>query len=129
MLRKIKVGNKEISCCANALTPLAYTELFKKDFLKTMVSFRSFKGKDMEKLTDDELSSVTRRTNAFSEMLFIMNRQAELKEASKIMSLSKDDYYEWLTGFEQGDINPDVMIEIIALWRGQSDGEVESKNA
>lgn len=129
MQKIITVGNKELVCCCNALTPFIYTEVFKKDFLKVIVSFKSYKDKDVNDYTDEEVSDVTQKTRVFSEMLFVMNKQSEVKDVAELMKFDKLDYYSWLSDFEQGAFGVEVMSAVLSLWQGQTNTNVESKNA
>lgn len=129
MKKIINVGNKQIECACNALTPFIYTEVFGRDFLKVVVSFRTYANKDANNFSDDEMSDITVKTRAFSEMLFVMNKQHQIEKANDLMKLSKADYYDWLSEFEQGDFGINVMSEVLSLWQGQADTKVEAKNA
>lgn len=129
MKKIINVGNKQIECACNALTPFIYTEVFGRDFLKVVVSFRTYANKDANNFSDDEMSDITVKTRAFSEMLFVMNKQHQIEKANDLMKLTKADYYDWLSEFEQGDFGINVMSEVLSLWQGQADTKVEAKNA
>ncbi len=128
MKKIINVGNKQLECACNALTPFIYTEVFGKDFLKVVVSFRTYAGKDTNSFTEDEMSDITIKTRAFSEMLFVMNKQHQIGNADDLMKLTKTDYYNWLADFEQGDFGVEVMSDVLSLWQGQTKTNVESKN-
>ena len=129
MKKIINVGNKQIECACNALTPFIYTEVFGRDFLKVVVSFRTYANKDANNFSDDEMSDITVKTRAFSEMLFVMNKQHQIEKANDLMKLTKADYYDWLSEFEQGDFGINVMSDVLSLWQGQADTKVEAKNA
>lgn len=129
MKKIINVGNKQLECACNALTPFIYTEVFGRDFLKVVVSFRTYANKDANNFSDDEMSDITVKTRAFSEMLFVMNKQHQIEKANDLMKLTKADYYDWLSEFEQGDFGINVMSEVLSLWQGQADTKVEAKNA
>lgn len=129
MKKIINVGNKQLECACNAFTPFLYTEIFGKDFLKVVVSFRTYVGKDTENMSDDDVSDITGKTKTFSEMLFVMNKQHQIEKANDLMKLTKADYFDWLMEFEQGDINVGVMSDVLSLWQGQTKTNVESKNA
>lgn len=129
MKRTINLKNKSVECACNALTPFLFTQIFHEDFLRAIVGFRGYAGKDTNTLTDDEVAELTKRTEVFSKLAFIMAKQAEIKDAKALMDLSLVDFYEWLSDIEpQAFSDAVVMTELLALWQGNSNTTVESKN-
>lgn len=130
MLREIKINDQTISMASNAFTPILYRQIFKKDFLREIVSLRKLKGKKTTEMTDSEVSETTDKLSLFTELAFVMAKQAELKQADKLVALTMMNYYEWLEEFEASDFkDPKIMSQIIALWQGNAkDQDVEAKN-
>lgn len=129
MQKIINIANKEIACSCNALTPLLYTEIFGKDFLRSVMSLNKYKNAKVTEDNAEENVEVIQKTMMFSEMTFVMNKQAEIKNAADLVKLTKVDYYNWLSDFPQGAFGVDVMTEVLSLWQGQTTQHVESKNA
>lgn len=130
MKNEIKIGDKDVCLLANALTPFAYTEIFKKDFLRVLMSFKSLQGKDPNEYTDDDLVFVTARTGAFAEIAFVMAMQGAGKTAAQLVNYTRADFLEWLADFEDTNafMSGDVLAGVLATWQGQAVGSVESKN-
>lgn len=130
MLREIKINDQTISMASNAFTPILYRQIFKKDFLREITSLRKLKGKKTTEMTDSEVNETTDKLSLFTELAFVMAKQAELKQADKLVALTMMNYYEWLEGFEASDFrDPKIMGQIIALWQGNAkDQDVEAKN-
>lgn len=131
MLREIKINDQTIPMASNAFTPILYRQIFKKDFLREITSLRKLKGKNVETMNDSEVNETTDKLSLFTELAFIMAKQAELKQADKLVDLTLLNYYEWLEEFEAGDFrDPKIMGQIIALWQGNAkDQDVEAKNS
>lgn len=131
MLRTIKIDEKEIQMASNAFTPILYRQIFKKDFIREITSLRKLAGKTAKAMTDEELGQVSDKTELFTQLAFVMAKQAELKTPDKFMELNLMSYYEWLTDYEAGSFNnPETMKQIINLWRGNAeDKNVDAKNA
>lgn len=130
MLDSLIVDNKEIKCASNALTPILYRQIFKKDFLKELSGFLALRGKKSEDYTEEDLNTVSERSEAFTRLAFVMAKQAEIEKASNLVKLTEIDFFEWLSGFEPLAFSaPDVVTNILRIWRGNSeDSNVESKN-
>ena len=112
MQKSIKLeGGKEVKLAANAATPFRFKQLFNKDLLKV------FNDNSKEDADTIEMADV------FTEMAFIMNRQAEGIDMS---GLSMDDFYSWLEGFEPMDF---VMKgqEILEIYLSSTQVSVEAK--
>lgn len=129
MKTEIKIGGKDVTLLSNALTPFVYTEIFHKDFMRVLMSFRTFDIKPANDYTDDELAFVLQRAGTFSEIAFIMAQQANGKTAAELVVLTRVDYLEWLTNFESNAfLEPDVILTILSAWQGQAEGGIASKN-
>ena len=129
MKRTIEIENKKIEMASNALTPLAYTEIFKNDFMRVILGFRPLIGVNPEDYTEEQLALSNARAGKFSELAFIYAKQAELKEAATIMELTKRDYYNWLANFGPNafkDIN--VINDLLSLWLDNANNNVDAKN-
>lgn len=131
MLRTIKIDEKEIQMASNAFTPILYRQIFKKDFIREITSLRKLAGKTAKTMTDSEIGETSDKTELFTQLAFVMAKQAELKTPDKLLELNLMSYFEWLTEFEAGSFqNPETMKQIINLWRGNAeDKNVEAKNA
>ena len=79
-------GGKELKLAANAATPFRYKQLFNEDLLRIFQQSTENKDGDTAILAD-----------VVSQLAFIMNRQAENVNMN---SLSMDEFYAWLEGFE-----------------------------
>ena len=130
MKNEIKIGDKDVVLVANALTPFAYTEIFKKDFLRVLMSFKSLQGKDPNEYTDDDLGFVVARSSAFAEIAFVMAKQGEGKTAAQLINYTRADFLEWLASFEETNafLSGEVLGAVLATWQGQATGTAESKN-
>lgn len=130
MKRNIKIGAQDVEMASNAFTPILFRQIFKKDFIREITSVRKLAGKKAEELSDEEISMASDKTELFTQLAFVMAKQAELVKADKLVALTQMDFYEWLTGYEAGDFRePAAMNAIISLWQGNSeDKHVEAKN-
>lgn len=131
MKNEIKIGEKSVVLIANALTPFAYTEIFKKDFLRVLMSFKSLEGKKPDEYTEDDLAFVMARANAFAEIAFVMAKQGEGKTAAQLVNFGRADFLEWLAQFDETNtfMDGEVLAGVLATWQGQAIGDIESKNA
>lgn len=82
MYKKIMVNGTELELSANAATPFRFKQTFHKDLLAIFSN---------EKKAEEEGLEVV------SELAYIMNKQAEKADMSK---LSFEDFIEWLEKFE-----------------------------
>lgn len=133
MRSEIKIGKQTITCEANALTHILYRNIYHKDFLQemqAMANLKHLKGKKTEEITDDEITTISDRSDAFSRLAFIMKEQATGKSSKELFALTTYNYYDWLTGFEPDVFNdPVVLTAIIDLWKSNTgDSHIESKN-
>lgn len=158
MKTTINVGSKTLELANNAFTPILYRQIFKKDFLALFSSMIT-KNKDVinkalklqavkvefdeKKITREEflqkyseigfdsgdLSIVDERADLMSEIAFVMAKQAEIEEASKLIQLTSLDYYNFLSQFDKNDLRSAAVInELIAFWQGNTVSKVEAKN-
>ena len=158
MKTTINVGSKSLELANNAFTPILYRQIFKKDFLALFSSMIT-KNKDVinkalklqavkaefdeKKITREEflqkyseigfdsgdLSIVDERADLMSEIAFVMAKQAEIEEASKLIQLTSLDYYNFLSQFDKNDLRSAAVInELIAFWQGNTVSKVEAKN-
>ena len=81
MYKEIKIGSKTIGMTANGFSPYLYKICFREDFLK----------KVQEANPDPDL---------FVKMGFVMAKQAEEKEISKLVKLDEAAFYKWLAQFD-----------------------------
>lgn len=158
MKTTINVGSKTLELANNAFTPILYRQIFKKDFLSLFASMisrnkevvakalkvQALKAElDGEKITKEEYlqkfadvgfdpedySIIDEKADLMSELAFIMAKQAEIAEASKLIQLTLLDYYDFLSQFDKNDLRSAAVInELIAFWQGNTVSKVEAKN-
>jgi len=130
MNKEITIGKKTLKMASNALTPILYRQIFKKDFLKEITGLISLKDKKAKDYTEQDINDVTSRSEAFGRLAFVMAKQSELEKASELVKLTEIDYFEWLSNFDaQSFTNASTMTEILKLWKGNAeDSQVEAKN-
>lgn len=158
MKTTINVGSKTLELANNAFTPILYRQIFKKDFLALFASMisrnkevvakalkvQALKAElDGEKITKEEYlqkfadvgfdpedySIIDEKADLMSELAFIMAKQAEIAEASKLIQLTSLDYYDFLSQFDKNDLRSAAVInELIAFWQGNTVSKVEAKN-
>ena len=104
----VKIGDKNVEMVANALTPVLYKRVFRKDFL-----LESQK-KDID-------------MTIFQELAFVMASQAQIIRAKQLMTEQRvESYYEWLEGFEEMEIM-EAVNDIFALYHSQTKVSSRSK--
>lgn len=96
----VKIGNKEVGMTANAASPYLFKQIFHTDFLQETQK------KDFD-------------TSIFSQMGFVMAKQAETDKISELLKLNETAYIEWLMGFEATDIIT-AADNILTLYMGQT---------
>lgn len=158
MKTTINVGSKTLELANNAFTPILYRQIFKKDFLSLFASMisrnkevvakalkvQALKAElDGEKITKEEYlqkfadvgfdpedySIIDEKADLMSELAFVMAKQAEIEEASKLIQLTSLDYYNFLSQFDKNDLRSAAVInELIAFWQGNTVSKVEAKN-
>lgn len=130
MKNEIKIGDKDVVLVANALTPFVYTEIFKKDFLRVLMSFKTLEGKDQNEYTDDDFGFVLARSASFAEIAFVMAMQGAGKTAAQLVNLSRVDFLTWVSEFDDPNtfLSGEVLNAVLATWQRQAVGGVEAKN-
>lgn len=130
MKNEIKIGDKDVVLVANALTPFVYTEIFKKDFLRVLMSFKTLEGKDQNEYTDDDFGFVLARSASFTEIAFVMAMQGAGKTAAQLVNLSRVDFLTWVSEFDDPNafLSGEVLNAVLATWQGQAVGGIEAKN-
>lgn len=130
MKNEIKIGDKDVVLVANALTPFVYTEIFKKDFLRVLMSFKTLEGKDQNEYTDDDFGFVLARSASFTEIAFVMAMQGTGKTAAQLVNLSRVDFLTWVSEFDDPNafLSGEVLNAVLATWQGQAVGGIEAKN-
>lgn len=111
MYRVVNIGAKEVPMLALASVDVYYKRLFKEDPLSVMAS----------KASEGEKSRI-----AFG-MGFIMAKFAETQDRKKMMSLTYEEYLDWLDGFLYGDFI-EAVPDILALYYGQKLPTATEKN-
>ena len=109
MYKEVKIGKYTVGMTANAFSPYLYKICFREDFLR----------KVQEPNPDPDL---------FVKMGFIMAKQAEEKEISKLMKLDEVAFYKWLADF---DDPMDLLLatsEISGVYFKQSGASSTPKN-
>ena len=81
MVKTITIDGREIKLAANAATPFRFRQMFKKDLLQIL---------------GNEEKAESEGVEAISELAFIMAKQAEGADLSK---MSEDDFITWLEEF------------------------------
>ena len=106
MRGKVKIGEKEVEMLASAASPILFKRIFRQDWFKTL----------SESQTDD---SGIEGISIFEQMGFVMAMQAALP-TDKLISLTYEDYLNWLGQFESEDLMM-VVGEIATLYKGQEE--------
>ncbi len=81
MYKKLTIDGKEMEFAANAATPFRYKQVFHKDILQ---------------IFGNEQKAETEGVEAVTELAFIMSKQAEKADMSK---LTQEEFIDWLEGF------------------------------
>lgn len=109
MTGEVKIGNQKIAMKGNARTSVYYTQLFQKDFFKSV-------------------QLAARNENVpiadLKELAFVMAKQAE---GADFASLKIDDYYEWLEQFEELEMI-EAVNDVSQLYFAQEKGHAKAKN-
>ena len=104
-------SGKALNLAANAATPFRFKQLFNTDLLK--VFQQNTKSEEDNWLLADTLS----------QLAFVMNRQAERVDMS---TLSLDEFYTWLEGYEPMDFAL-AGEEIINTYLASTQTSIQSK--
>ena len=81
MFKKVTIEGNEIEFAANAATPFRFKQVFKKDLFAIL---------------GNEQKAETEGVEAVTQLAFIMAKQAEKADMTK---LTEDGFIEWLEGF------------------------------
>lgn len=112
MYRVVTIGDKEVPMLALASVDVYYKRLFREDPLSTM--------------TRKEAEDGDKTRIAFG-MGFIMAKYAEAQDRKKMMSLTNDEYLDWLDQFDYGDFL-EAVPDILSLYYGQKIPKATEKN-
>jgi len=104
-------GGKDIKLAANAATPFRFKQLFNMDLLQ--IFQKSTKSEDDGMILGDVIA----------QLAFIMNRQAE---GANMNSISMDEFFTWLEGFEAMDFVT-AGQQIIDVYLASTKTSVEAK--
>ena len=127
MKTTINVGSKTLEDVINKALKL---QSVKAEFDEKKITREEFLQKYSEIGFDsNNLSIVDERADLMSEIAFVMAKQAEIEEASKLIQLTSLDYYNFLSQFDKNDLRSAAVInELIAFWQGNTVSKVEAKN-
>jgi len=106
MYREIRIGSKTVPMLANAASSWRYSQCFHEDFLKATQN-----------------SDETEATNIFERLGYVMARQAEKGDLSK---LSEEDFYVWLEQFDASDYT-DALADIADLYTATEKATADPK--
>ncbi len=125
------IEGKPFDLASNAFTPIFYRQLFKRDFLVELNNFRALKGKKAKDFTSEELQLYTDRSEAFARMAFCMNKQAEIGDILELQKLTINDFYSWLSIFENPSVftTAEALNAVLSTWTNNTAQLVEGKNA
>lgn len=113
MKAEIKIGDMNVTLCANAGVTLIYKRLFRSDLLR-----------DLGQIRDDELGVV----DVVQKMAFVMAMMNE-KTLKECLELTEIKYLEWLCEFDIAAFShPDTIIAILNVWNGNEQTTVAGKN-
>lgn len=117
MNKTLKVGNRELTLESNAGTALFYKRIFRKDIIKIISG-----------MSEDD--SVIDMSDLSMELCFVMSKQGEGIGISSMLSLTYNDYVEWVCSFSSDAfMNVDVITQIMEIWQGNNETTSEVKNA
>lgn len=115
MRKTIKIGDKELEFEAVATLPIIVKRLFNKNIIN-----------DISDATKDNVDG-DRVNETVTEIAFVMHKQAEAKGYKEMLSLTIENYYEWLEGFEPLDFYY-AAEEIFTLYTGSKNTDSVPKN-
>ena len=117
MKKEIMVGDKPMNFEATALFPHAMREVFKINV------FKALQGMDLTDIKSDSDDVM----DLVSQMAFIMNKTAELSSAREILSLTQDDYFEWLNTIESFAL-VEAMPDLMDVYMSSKKSDSNAKN-
>jgi hypothetical protein len=117
----IKIGDRDVQLKCSAATPWWFKQVFHFDLVRTEIKIRSHsdvydrieKAKNTNKLSDKDIDAVLSDIELYKKVCFIMAKEAERADFGK---LTIADYYEWLSGFEEEDLDA-VWIDVLRFKR------------
>lgn len=107
MTGTIQIGDRAITFCGNAATPIRYKQTFRKDLLM------SFKGMNADDFDADLIK----------QLAYIMAMQAE---GADFKTISFDDFIDWISQFEENDMLQ-ASAGIVELWMNNNKATVKAK--
>lgn len=116
MKRTVTIGEKNIELEAVATISLIMKRLFKVN------TFSEF-----EKLGEAKSGMIDESMDLIMELAFVMAKQAECKDIKTMLSLTEEDYFEWLMQFDALDF-VDPAKDIINVYLGSKSSEATAKN-
>lgn len=109
MFGKVKIGNEEFEMVANAATAYRFKQVFNRDLLKIFTQSATTGEADAESI---------------QMLAFIMIKQAEKVDFTKV---NEDMYVDWLEGLNQFELI-NAMPKVIELYQKTEKTSVKQKN-
>lgn len=117
MNKTLKVGNRELTLESNAGTALFYKRIFRKDIINII-----------SKMSEDD--SVVDMSDLSMELCFVMSKQGEGIGISSMLSLTYNDYVEWVCSFSSDAfMSVSVITQVMEIWQENNETTSEVKNA
>ena len=135
--KTIKVGDREVTFRASALSPQAYKILFKRDFFKDLENFTELQNlANVEPVGEDgklkDIPITTENYEQFMRIAFCMAFQACGRGLNspkhKAFLEEYPDMWAWLDSFETFSLF-EVLPQILELWGVNAEARVKAKNA
>ena len=105
-MKTIVIGGREIPMLRNALSPVIYRRIFHKDSLSQTAK--------LDKSKDPGGDAVS----LYEEIAFVMAMQAA-KELEELKRVTEDDFFEWLSQFDDPYAIPRALEEIVNYYNEQ----------
>ena len=105
-MKTIVIGGREIPMLRNALSPVIYRRIFHKDSLSQTAK--------LDKSKDPGGDAVS----LYEEIAFVMAMQAA-KEPEELMRVTEDDFFGWLSQFDDPYAIPRALEEIAGYYNDQ----------
>lgn len=109
MFNLVKIGEKEVPMLAMASVDLYYKSVFHED--PVIVQTKMGEGEAI---------------GFFQRMGFIMAKFAELKERKEMLKLTEDAFFEWMDGFDRGELLG-ALEDIMKTYEGQQVSTSDAK--